>query len=66
MLVFSQNTVKVLHARTYLQLFPTLESVYFRPSGFHVFPAFESWILESFPNFAAKRDQLICGSQVAK
>jgi hypothetical protein len=43
----------------------TLERVYSRPSGFHAFPASEIWILESFPHFAAKSDQLICASLVA-
>jgi hypothetical protein len=36
-----------------VQLSP-FEIVYSRPSGFHRFTSSEFWILESFPDFAAK------------
>ena len=48
-----------------VQLLPLKEFI-LHPAVFMRFPLSECWILESFPEFAAKRDQLICASLVAE
>jgi hypothetical protein len=47
-----------------VQLLP-LKDFILRLAVFMHFPLSECWILESFPDFVAKRDQLICASLVA-